>query len=307
MAIELFAHNQKAYESALQMLEDEHKTAVIHPTGTGKSFIGFQFVDEHPDWKICWISPSDYIFQTQLENVSKVKKDISFANLCFLTYAKLMNMSLEELNALQPDLIILDEFHRAGAAEWSKGVNRLIELYPEAMLLGLSATHIRYLDNQRDMADELFDGHIASQMTLGEAIVRGILKAPKYVISLYAYEQSFSRIESRVRNMRKGRQKEQAQLILERLKRALERSQGLDEIFRQHMEKRSGRYIVFCSGRAHMQEMISQSADWFSGVDPDVHVYQAYSDDPLTQQGIQGIQGRSQRSSEAAVLHRYAE
>ena len=58
MAIELFAHNQKAYESALQMLEDEHKTAVIHPTGTGKSFIGFQFVDEHPDWKICWISGS---------------------------------------------------------------------------------------------------------------------------------------------------------------------------------------------------------------------------------------------------------
>lgn len=282
MAIELFAHNQKAYESALQMLEDEHKTAVIHPTGTGKSFIGFQFVDEHPGWTICWISPSDYIFQTQLENVSKVKKDISFANLCFLTYAKLMNMSLEELDALQPDLIILDEFHRAGAAEWSKGVNRLIELYPEAMLLGLSATHIRYLDNQRDMADELFDGHIASQMTLGEAIVRGILKAPKYVISLYAYEQSFSRIESRVRNMRKGRQKEQAQLILERLKRALERSQGLDEIFRQHMEKRSGRYIVFCSGHVHMQEMISQSADWFSGVDPDLHVYQAYSDDPLT-------------------------
>ena len=35
VAIELFAHNQKAYESALQMLEDEHKTAVIHPTGTG--------------------------------------------------------------------------------------------------------------------------------------------------------------------------------------------------------------------------------------------------------------------------------
>ena len=82
VAIELFAHNQKAYESALQMLEDEHKTAVIHPTGTGKSFIGFQFVDEHPDWKICWISPSDYIFQTQLENVSKVKKDISFSHVC---------------------------------------------------------------------------------------------------------------------------------------------------------------------------------------------------------------------------------
>ena len=42
-------------------------------------------------------------------------------------------------------------------------------------LLGLSATHIRYLDNQHDMTEELFDRNIASYMTLGEAIVRGIL------------------------------------------------------------------------------------------------------------------------------------
>ena len=46
-----------------------------------------------------------------------------------------------------------------------------VELAP---VLGLSATHVRYLDNQRDMADELFDGCIASEMTLGEAIGRGI-------------------------------------------------------------------------------------------------------------------------------------
>ena len=31
----------------------------------------------------------------------------------------------------------------------------------------------RYLDSQRDMAQEIFDGHIASEMTLGEAIARG--------------------------------------------------------------------------------------------------------------------------------------
>ena len=39
----------------------------------------------------------------------------------------------------------------------------------------LSATNIRYLDNQRNMAEELFEGNIASEMTLGEAIVREIL------------------------------------------------------------------------------------------------------------------------------------
>ena len=31
------------------------------------------------------------------------------------------------------------------------------------------------------MSEELFDGHIASEMTLGEAVVRGILPTPNYV------------------------------------------------------------------------------------------------------------------------------
>ena len=38
--MELFQHNFEAYNSALEMLEDTGKTAIIHPTGTGKSFIG---------------------------------------------------------------------------------------------------------------------------------------------------------------------------------------------------------------------------------------------------------------------------
>lgn len=38
----LFEHNQKAYKAAVSMMEETGKAAVIHPTGTGKSFIGFQ-------------------------------------------------------------------------------------------------------------------------------------------------------------------------------------------------------------------------------------------------------------------------
>ena len=77
-------------------------------------------------------------------------------------------------------------------------MQRLLLAYPEAKLLGLSATNVRYLDNQRDMADELFDGNVASEMTLGEAIVRGILNAPTYVLSVFAYQQDYDRLKSRV-------------------------------------------------------------------------------------------------------------
>lgn len=42
MSIELFEHNRQAYDSAVAMLAAAGKACVIHPTGTGKSFIGFK-------------------------------------------------------------------------------------------------------------------------------------------------------------------------------------------------------------------------------------------------------------------------
>ena len=44
--IELFEHNQVAYEAAKKMLWDTGKAAIVHPTGTGKSFVGFKFCEE---------------------------------------------------------------------------------------------------------------------------------------------------------------------------------------------------------------------------------------------------------------------
>ena len=49
----------------------------------------------------------------------------------------------------------------------------LLKLCSDAKLLGLTTTNIRYMDNDRDMSEELFDGHIATEMTIGEAVVRG--------------------------------------------------------------------------------------------------------------------------------------
>jgi len=88
-----------------------------------------------------------------------------------------MLLTEEDLSLIEPDYIILDEFHRVGAKAWGTDVRNLLEAYSDTPILGLSATNIRYLDNQRNMADELFDGNVVSEMALGEAIVRGILAA----------------------------------------------------------------------------------------------------------------------------------
>lgn len=39
-------------------------------------------------------------------------------NITFLTYARLMGLDADEITAIRPDFIILDEFHRCGAEQW---------------------------------------------------------------------------------------------------------------------------------------------------------------------------------------------
>ena len=152
--IKLFEHNEAAYISAVRMLKETGKAAVIHPTGTGKSFIAFKLCYDNADKKICWLSPGEYIFKTQCENLAAAGSAVP-RNIAFFTYAKLMLMTDAELEEIKPDYIILDEFHRCGAEMWGQGVKRLLNLYSDTPILGLTATNIRYLDNRRDMADEL--------------------------------------------------------------------------------------------------------------------------------------------------------
>ena len=282
MSIQLFSHNQTAYCAALEMLQETGKAAIVHPTGTGKSFIGFKLCEDFPKSTVCWLSPSEYIFKTQVENLKAVSDGYEPKNVKFFTYAKLMNMDDAELAMIQPDYIVLDEFHRCGADMWGQGVQNLLSAFPNAPILGLSATAIRYLDNQRDMSDELFDGNVASEMTLGEAIVRGILNPPKYVLSVFSYRKDLERYQKRVHQAKSKAVRDAAEKYLEALRRSLDMADGLDVIFDKHMTDRHGKYIVFCANYEHLCEMTEKAGEWFSKVDATPHIYTAYSDDPET-------------------------
>ena len=119
MGVTLFDHNKKAYRAALAMLRETGKAAVIHPTGTGKSFIAFRFCEDFSNKHVCWLSPSEYIFRAQLQNLAAAG-GAAPENVVFLTYARLMTMSEAEIGEIRPDLIILDEFHRSVISLWER-------------------------------------------------------------------------------------------------------------------------------------------------------------------------------------------
>jgi len=145
VALRLFEHNEKAYHAAVRMMEQYGKAAIVHPTGTGKSFIAFKLIEDNPEKVVIWLSPSEYIFKTQLESLKRNDPDFPLANVHFYTYAKLVcctQAQLDEIAAQKPAYIILDEFHRAGAECWGESAVALLKLCLNAKLLGLTATNI---------------------------------------------------------------------------------------------------------------------------------------------------------------------
>lgn len=282
MPVQLFSHNRQAYDAVTAMLEKASKAAVIHPTGTGKSFIAFKWIEEHAQERFVWLSPSEYIYHTQMENVMRTSPDFPVERITFLTYTRLMMMTDEDMAAIAPFGIILDEFHRCGAKCWGGGVARLLSVYPNAQLLGLSATKIRYLDGQRDMAEELFAGCVASEMTLGEAVVRGILPAPTYVTTVYLVQREMEGLQKRIDALGPAALRRDSQRRMDALREAVESAEGLPAVFARHMTEKSGKYLVFCSGQTHMKRVLSHAKEWFGAIDPEMHVYSAYSADPET-------------------------
>ena len=74
MSIQLFSHNQTAYDSALAMLDSCGKAAIVHPTGTGKSFIAFKLCEDKKDETVCWLSPSEF-YKQQIGRALSASKD----------------------------------------------------------------------------------------------------------------------------------------------------------------------------------------------------------------------------------------
>ena len=250
VALRLFEHNEKAYRAAVRMMEQYGKAAIVHPTGTGKSYIAFKLIEDNPEKVVIWLSPSKYIFKTQLESLKRNDPDFPLANIHFYTYAKRMcctQAQLDEIAAQKPAYIIFDEFHRAGAECWGESTVALLKLCPDAKFLRLTATNIRYLDNNRDMAEELFDSRVASNMTLGEAVVMGILPAPKYVTTVYQYQKALAKYQARVDNLRTPGIQDVNQKYLDALRRALEQADGLDKVFADFKTDTGDRLkLLFC-------------------------------------------------------------
>ena len=275
MPIELKPHNIETYGKIQDKFKESKRVAVIQPPGTGKSWLALKLLEENKGKKAIYIAPSNPILHNLKKSIFESGMDMSnFPGLKRITYAKLMNMSDEEIAKLGADIIILDEFHHCGAPEWGAGVERLLAQNPESNVLGLSATPIRYLDKGRDMAEELFNGNVASEMNLEEAINRGILPEATYVSALYSYSDQLSQMQQDINKISDPNKRDEAHRLFVELKEKLdENTQHLPELLSQHMTNKKGKYIVFCKDIEDMKQKIQTAQEIFGGVNSSITTY----------------------------------
>jgi superfamily II DNA or RNA helicase len=168
---------------------------MVQPTGTGKSFIVLRLIEDKYEQQVsCNFSVCVYFSQLQTHEENS---GVDLSNVIFVTYSKLATLTNDEISAFDCDYIILDEFQRCGAVEWGRGVNTLLEIKESVKVLGTSATHIRYLDSCRNMAEEIFHNVYVVNMSLAEVIRRKILPLPVYITFWYSFSGEIECLQMR--------------------------------------------------------------------------------------------------------------
>lgn len=255
MRTQLYKHNKTAYEKVMRAFETADRTCVVHPTGTGKSYLIAAVSESFK--RVLILGPNTFVLD-QVHGVLKWRK----RGVEYMTY---QTLNLTENPHTDYDLICIDEFHRTGAPEWGAAIDRLLELNTEAKVFGTTATHIRYLDNERNMADELFGGNIASHITIAEAWNQNILPIPRYVSGLFRWDKTVGEAQERIERSRSLSDKEKRERIFRLTNAHLhwELSYGMPAILKKHLDKDARRIIVFCGNIESLEQMCQEVTGWF--------------------------------------------
>ena len=287
--LELQEHQQDAYNAVQKTYEQGNRAAVVIPTGCGKSFIALKLMEDNRDKNILFLAPTIAIKNQMYNYIAKyivgeeptserpAKKiaEEHFPNLEIRLYQTLLKVSDEDMEKYHADIIIMDELHRTGAEKWGEKVNTLLEKNPNAKILGLTATPERM--DEQNVIDKLFEGNISYELTLVEALRRRILKSPKYVKCDYALGEYIEGLKEAIDSCSDEKTKSELQKKVEQMRRIVEEAEGIPELFKNNIQKKDGKYIIFCKDKEHMELLKSKVSEWFGEIDSEPEIYSVYS------------------------------
>ena len=181
-----YPHQQQILER-LEVERERHqryRSLIVAATGTGKTIVAAldyrRLRTKLGNPRLLFVAHRKELLGQSLSVFRQVLRDGAFGELyvdghrpdewrhVFASVQSLAQLDLSEISASAFDVIIVDEFHHAAAATY----RRLLEHFQPKILLGLTATPER-ADGRSIL--EWFDGRIAIELRLWEALERGLL------------------------------------------------------------------------------------------------------------------------------------
>ena len=270
-------HNKEAFQEITKMLEKGvSKLVASRATGSGKTYLMAALAEQYNDDKKLVLEPSNPLLDSIKGDFAK----FGIKNTDFMTYQKLIRLSDEDISALGYKLILLDECHHCAAPVWGEKIRHLMDTHSDSVFFGTSATSVR--GDGVNVIDVLFEGNVVGELPLSTAIAKGILPVPVYVTALYRLDDELEKLRKKVEGSTntKDEKKEYLDKIKD-MKSHFEKSYGVPIILNKYIKEKSGKYLVFCKDKRHLDAMRDVVLDWFrtAGI-KDIHSYVIYSDYP---------------------------
>ncbi|MEU5597301.1 DUF3427 domain-containing protein [Streptomyces sp. NPDC020298] len=168
-------------------IRGRHRNLLVAATGTGKTVMaaldyrGLCRKSTNARPRLLFVAHRKEILSQSLRTYREVLDDASFGELLHAgedprewnhVFASVQSLNVRRLEQLSPDhfdVIVIDEFHHATAATY----RRVIDHFTPKELLGLTATPERM--DGLNVQDEFFEGRIAAEMRLWEALQNDLL------------------------------------------------------------------------------------------------------------------------------------
>ncbi|MDT0613383.1 DUF3427 domain-containing protein [Streptomyces lancefieldiae] len=184
-----FPHQRDMLErlSVERDIRGRHRNLLVAATGTGKTVMAAldyrRLCQESTGGRprLLFVAHRKEILKQSLRTYQEVLDDASFGELLYggadprawnHVFASVQSLNVQRLEQLAPDhfdVIVIDEFHHATASTY----RRVIDHFAPKELLGLTATPERM--DGLNVQDEFFDGRIAAEMRLWEALENDLL------------------------------------------------------------------------------------------------------------------------------------
>ncbi|MFE0276734.1 DUF3427 domain-containing protein [Streptomyces sp. NPDC058992] len=172
-------------------LHGRDRNLLVAATGTGKTVMAaldFKHLREKygPDLRLLFVAHRQEILRQSLRTYQDVLVDANFGeelhgnlvpgewNHVFASVQSLSTRRLERFPPDHFDVIVIDEFHHGVSPTYRK----IIDYFTPRQLLGLTATPERM--DGRNVQDEFFNGRIAAEMRLWEALENELLSPFHY-------------------------------------------------------------------------------------------------------------------------------